>query len=661
MDLTLLKDIVIIFALSTGVNLLFTKLKLPTILGYLLTGIVAGPHVLEIIESAHNIEMMAEIGVILLLFTIGMEFSLKHLLKIRHVVFLGGLMQMLLTAGTFWLVSGFYGVDWKGGLFMGFLAALSSSALVLKLLQERMELTSNYGRTVLGILIFQDLMLVPLILFTNLLGNPSGDVGMEILILTLKVSGVFVFVYVGNKWLFPKLLHFIALAKNQELFMMSIFLICLGVALLTSSLGLSLAFGAFLAGLMISESEYSHNAFSSLIPLKDTFGSFFFVSIGMLLDVSFVMHNFPLVLLTVLMVILIKTVIASGTGFALGHTFKGTIMVGLALAQVGEFSFILAKIGVSYKLITENYYQLFLSVAIVSMAASPFLIMVSGRLANILLKLPLPVWVVKGIFPLREAYIPEFSNHLVIIGKDEAALKLSSMAKYMKMPHVSIIFDPALARQQQNKGDMVVYGDAQNEPILRKAHIPTADIVVISVGDYLPALSIIEKIRNMNKTVCILVRAKNIRNLDQLYGMGVDQVFPEKLEVAIDLFNRVLARRLVPRREINRIISHIRGDYYGEFLEKDIKNAPLLPDELSLLEITALLIDDGSEADGKTLLEMHLRKRTGASLLAIKRAGEVIDHPSTKLVLKGGDTAYLLGNPEQINQVAELFTVESND
>ena len=661
MDLTLLKDIVIIFALSTGVNLLFTKLKLPTILGYLLTGIVAGPHVLEIIESAHNIEMMAEIGVILLLFTIGMEFSLKHLLKIRHVVFLGGLMQMLLTAGTFWLVSGFYGVDWKGGLFMGFLAALSSSALVLKLLQERMELTSNYGRTVLGILIFQDLMLVPLILFTNLLGNPSGDVGMEILILTLKVSGVFVFVYVGNKWLFPKLLHFIALAKNQELFMMSIFLICLGVALLTSSLGLSLAFGAFLAGLMISESEYSHNAFSSLIPLKDTFGSFFFVSIGMLLDVSFVMHNFPLVLLTVLMVILIKTVIASGTGFALGHTFKGTIMVGLALAQVGEFSFILAKIGVSYKLITENYYQLFLSVAIVSMAASPFLIMVSGRLANILLKLPLPVWVVKGIFPLREAYIPEFSNHLVIIGKDEAALKLSSMAKYMKMPHVSIIFDPALARQQQNKGDMVVYGDAQNEPILRKAHIPTADIVVISVGDYLPALSIIEKIRNMNKSVCILVRAKNIRNLDQLYGMGVDQVFPEKLEVAIDLFNRVLARRLVPRREINRIISHIRGDYYGEFLEKDIKNAPLLPDELSLLEITALLIDDGSEADGKTLLEMHLRKRTGASLLAIKRAGEVIDHPSTKLVLKGGDTAYLLGNPEQINQVAELFTIESND
>ena len=206
MDLTLLKDIVIIFALSTGANLIFTKLKLPTILGYLLTGIVAGPNLLAIIESADNIEMMAEIGVILLLFTIGMEFSLKHLFKIRRIVFLGGLMQLLFTAGIFWLISRFYGLDWKGGLFMGFLAALSSSALVLKLLQERMELTSNYGRTVLGILIFQDLMLVPLILFTNLLGTPNADVGAELLYLSLKVGGVFVFVYVGNKWLFPQLL-----------------------------------------------------------------------------------------------------------------------------------------------------------------------------------------------------------------------------------------------------------------------------------------------------------------------------------------------------------------------------------------------------------------------------------------------------------------------
>lgn len=658
MDLTLLKDIVIIFALSTGVNLIFTKLKLPTILGYLLTGVVAGPYLLGIIESHSNIEMMSEIGVILLLFTIGMEFSLKHLLKIRRVVFLGGLMQLLFTAGAFFVASRFYGLDWKGGLFMGFLAALSSSALVLKLLQERLELTSNYGRTVLGILIFQDLMLVPLILFTNLLGTPNADVAMELFYLSLKVGGVFVFVYVGNKWLFPQLLHYIALAKNQELFMMSIFLICSAVALLTSSLGLSLAFGAFLAGLMISESEYSHNAFSSLIPLKDTFGSFFFVSIGMLLDSSFVIHNLPLVFFSVLMVIFIKTFIAGGTGFILGHTFKGTVMVGLALAQVGEFSFILAKIGSSYKLITADLYQLFLAVAIITMAASPFLILVSSRLANLMLKLPLPVWLVKGLFPLQEIEIPEFSNHLVIIGKDETAIKLSAMASYLNMPHVSIIFDPALARAQLLKGDMVVYGDAQNEPILHKAHIETADIVVISVGDYLPSLSIIEKIRNINKTICILVRAKNIRNIDQLYRMGVNQVFPEKLEIAIDLFNRVLMRRLVPKREINQIISHIRSDYYGDFREKDVLYGSMLNDELSLFEISTIKIEMGSNADGRSLLELELRNTTGASLLALKRKGEIIEHPEPAMVLQGGDTAFLLGNAEQINKASELFSFE---
>ncbi len=659
MDLTLLKDIVIIFALSTGANLIFTKLKLPTILGYLLTGIVAGPNLLAIIESADNIEMMAEIGVILLLFTIGMEFSLKHLFKIRRIVFLGGLMQLLFTAGIFWLISRFYGLDWKGGLFMGFLAALSSSALVLKLLQERMELTSNYGRTVLGILIFQDLMLVPLILFTNLLGTPNADVGAELLYLSLKVGGVFVFVYVGNKWLFPQLLHYIALVKNQELFMMSLFLICLAVALLTSSLGLSLAFGAFLAGLMISESEYSHNAFSTLIPLKDTFGSFFFVSIGMLLDTSFVVHHLPLVLFSVLMVIFVKTIIAGATGFVLGHTFKGTVMVGLALAQVGEFSFILAKIGSSYKLITGDLYQLFLAVAIMSMAISPFLILISNRLSNLLLKLPLPSWLVKGLFPLQEIEVPELSNHLIIIGKDETAIKLSSMAKESNLPHVSIIFDPSIARERLNKGDMVVYGDAVNEPVLRKAHVHTADIVVISVGDYLPSLAIIEKIRRINKSACIIMRAKNIKNIKQLYSFGVDQVLPEKLEIAIDLFDRVLTRRLLPKREINQIISHIRSHYYGEFLESEFKIGLTQTEELSFFEITALKVESLSNADGCSLVELQLRNATGASLLAIKRGEEILEHPSPETVLLGGDITFLLGNPEQINKASELFSVDS--
>ena len=292
MELSILKDIVIIFALSTLVNLIFTRFKIPTVLGYLLTGVIAGPHFLSLVSEGNKIELLAEIGVVLLLFTIGMEFSLQHLLKIRRIVFLGGLLQVTFTAGVFFIAFYLFGMSWQVSIFIGFLAALSSSALVLKILQERSELTSNYGRTVLGILIFQDLLLAPLLLLSNLLADYSIDIQRELIVLSVKVVFIIGLVYAGNKWLFPKLLHQIALAKNQELFMMSIFLICFAIALLTSRLGMSLAFGAFLAGLMISESEYSYNAFGNFQPIKDVFASFFFVSIGMLLDISFIAENY---------------------------------------------------------------------------------------------------------------------------------------------------------------------------------------------------------------------------------------------------------------------------------------------------------------------------------------------------------------------------------
>ena len=323
MEFTILKDILIIFALSTLVNYVFTKIKIPSIVGYLLTGVLAGPHLTGIISSVENIEVLAEVGVVLLLFTIGLEFSLKHLIKIRKTVFWGGLVQFSLTTLVVMLIAHFYNLDLKGALFVGFLTALSSTAVVLKILQDRSEITSNYGRTVLGVLIFQDLILVPLLLFTPIIGGESTNILNEIFWMGIKSLGIILFVIFGNKWFMNRLLHAIAMTKNQELFLMSILLICLSVAFLTAELGMSLAFGAFLAGLMISESEYSHNAFGHIIPFKDTFSSFFFVSIGMLLDLQFVMDNLPIVLSTVLIVVFIKMVIASGTAFILGHTLRG--------------------------------------------------------------------------------------------------------------------------------------------------------------------------------------------------------------------------------------------------------------------------------------------------------------------------------------------------
>jgi monovalent cation:H+ antiporter-2, CPA2 family len=657
MEFTILRDIVIILALSTIVNLLFTKLKVPTILGYLLTGIIAGPHLLGLIHEQHNIDLMAEIGIVLLLFSIGLEFSLKHLLRIRRVVFFGGFVQVVFTALVFMFISFGNKIEWKSGLFIGFMAALSSSALVLKILQERSELTSNYGRTVLGILIFQDLMLVPLLLFSNFLGkNNSMNLSVELLSMLLKAVAIIGFVYVGNKWLLPKLLHVIALARNQELFMMCILLICMAIALFTSALGMSLAFGAFLAGLMVSESEYSHNAFGSLIPFKDLFSSFFFVSVGMLLDLGFVVQYFPLVAFTVIMIVIIKSIIAGGTGFLLGHTFKGTIMVGLALSQVGEFSFILAKIGLEKQIISPFYYQLFLAVAIITMALSPFVMKGSKPFAELLSKLPLPGIVVKGIFPLEEMEIPQLKNHLVIIGKDSSSIKLSIMAKYIKLPYISIIFDPVLAKERQNRGETVVYGDAINEPILLKAHVETADVVVISVGSLIASMTITEKVRSINKHASILVRAKDIDDIEQLFKLGADQVFPENFEIAIDMFGRILNKRLMPKKEVNLLLAKIRNENYGIFSERDDKGQLSLLDQMPNIEISAIDVDDDSIVIGKSVADIQLRKVIGVTLVAIKRGDQIIEHPTSKIVFQKRDIVYVLGNYEQSEAAVELFS-----
>lgn len=655
MEIAILRDIVIIFALSTFVNLIFTKLKVPTIVGYLLTGIIAGPYMLSLIGDRHNIDVIAQIGIVLLLFSIGLEFSLKHLFKIRRIVFFGGFIQVVITALAFLLISFGYGMNWKSGIFIGFMAALSSSALVLKILQDRSEITSNYGRTVLGILIFQDLLLVPLLLFSDFLGNKPVDVSEQLFSLVLKTIGIIGFVYAGNKWIFPKLLHVIAKARNQELFMMSIFSICLAIALLTSQLGMSLAFGAFLAGLMVSESEYSHNAFGSLIPFKDLFSSFFFVSVGMLLDLGFVFDHFQLVFFTVVLILVVKTIVAGGTGFLLGHTFKGTVMVGLALSQVGEFSFILAKVGVDKVIITPFFYQLFLAVAIVTMAVSPFVMKGSKRLADLLSKLPLPKFVVNGLFPLAEIDIPLFKNHLVIIGKDSSSIKLSVMARYIKLPYISIIFDPVLAKERQKKGEIVIYGDAINEPILHKAHVDTADVVVISVGSIIASLSIIERVRKINKHAHILVRAKDINDIEQLFKAGANQIFPENFEIAIDLFGRILNNRLMSKKDINLLLAKIRNENYGIFSERDDKNQLSILDQMPNIEISAIEIDDNSEVIGKSLADIQLRKTIGVTLVAIKRQGKIIEHPTSKEVFQRGDIVYVLGNFEQTSNASEFF------
>ena len=657
MEFSVLKDIVIIFAFSSLVNYLFTKIKVPTIIGYLLTGVIVGPKLMGIIKAPQEIELMAGIGVVLLLFMIGMEFSLNHLFKIRRRVFLGGFLQLSLTTLVTTFLAHAYDLNWKASLFIGFLTALSSTAVVLKILQDRSEVTSNYGRTVLGILIFQDVVLVPLMLFTPFLGGGEIDYSGQLLMLALKTIFVIGFLYVGNRWLMSKLLHKIALTRNQELFMMIILLICLSVALLTYKMGMPLAFGAFLAGLMISESEYSHNAFGNLITFRDTFTSFFFVSIGMLLDLGFVMDNLVAIILTVILVVFLKSLVGGLTAFLLGHTFRGTVLVGIALSQVGEFSFILAKQGKDFAILDDYFYQMFLAVAIITMSISPFLIMLGKRITNLLLKLPIPKVMIEGLFPLKQIEIPKLENHLVLIGKDSRAQNFSKMAKFSNLPYVSIIFDPEIARQRQEKGETVVYGDAFNIPILEKAQVAQAHIVVISIGKLEVLKVIIRKVRYLNNHATIIVRTPHIEDIEALYKIGATQVIPEEFETAIDLFERVMVNFLLPRKEIDLAIDRIRNDHYGIFLEDYSNTRFNISKDIPDVEIVAVAVTNRAPIIGKTLVESQLRQKFGITLVALKRDQKVIDHPKPSLVFCEGDVAYVLGSPEQVSSVSVLFSV----
>jgi CPA2 family monovalent cation:H+ antiporter-2 len=331
------------------------------------------------------------------------------------------------------------------------------------------------------------------------------------------------------------------------------------------------------------------------------------------------------------------------------------MLIGLSLSQVGEFSFILAKLGNDYTILSDFYYQLFLAVAVITMAVTPFLIKFSLPLYHAVMKLNPPDYILNGLFPLKEVEIPVYTNHLVVIGKDAGALKLSDMAAENSLSHTAIVFDPVLARERMKSGCQVVYGDAANEPVLKKAHVDTAAIVVVSVGSIIPSLSIIERVRKLNNDAYIIVRTPLMRNIGQLYKAGADQVLPEKLEIAIDIFNRILIRKEVPTKEINRILRKTRAVSLGIFNEKDIENERTILDEFSDMKISKLTISEGSFAEGRSPVAIELRKKTGVTLLAIKRGDLVIEHPVPDTILHKNDILYIFGDDHQIECARPLF------
>ena len=377
-EIEFLKVVVIIFGLASLVIFIFNKLKLPSVIGFLLTGIIAGPYALGLISDIAIIDILAEIGVILLLFIIGMDFSIKKLIKIKNIVIIGGVMQVGITIlVVVGILHFFTHVPYNQAVFIGFLVALSSTAIILKVLQENDQVESHHGKISLGILIFQDLIIVPMMLFVPFLSGESTNIGSELLLMLGKTVALLGVTFVLARWVIQYVLHKIAVSNSQELFLIAIIVFGFAIASFSAWLGLSLALGAFLAGMAISESSYSYQAIGNIAPFRDVFASFFFVSIGLLLDLSFFASHWITIIAITIILIAIKVIVIGFVSTVLGYPFRIAFRSGLILAQIGEFSFVLAKIGMSNNLIDNYFYQMFLAVAILSMSVTPIFILLS--------------------------------------------------------------------------------------------------------------------------------------------------------------------------------------------------------------------------------------------------------------------------------------------
>jgi CPA2 family monovalent cation:H+ antiporter-2 len=560
MEVPIIRDIVIIFALSIAVLLTCHRLKLPSVVGFLITGVLCGPHCLGLISKLDDVEKLATIGVVLLLFTIGMEFSVGNIIKYKAYFFGGGLIQVIGTIIATAFIADFgLGKPLGEAIFIGFLLALSSTAIVMRVLEEKGETESPHGRLTLGILIFQDIIAVPMMLLIPLLAGQGEEIAMGHVINFFKgIIVLFVMAIVAFRGV-PKLLYYVARTKKHELFLVSLFTICFAVAWMTSSLGLSLSLGAFFAGLVISESEYSDEAVGNVLPFQEIFTSFFFVSMGMLLDLKFVMEQPFLILFLAFTVIAIKATVGAIAALTLGMSMRSAVMAAVAISQIGEFSFVLANSGMEHGLISDFNYQLFLSVSLVTMTIAPSLIDLSDKLAEVVKKVPLP----KRLVARQDLMVKEVhQEHVIIVGFGLRGRHLARAAKEFKIPYQILEMNPEIVKLEQANGEPIHFGDPSHDAVLMHIGIKHAKTMAVVINDAVATKRIIRLARELNPTLYIITRTPAIADVAKMFQIGADDVVADEFGSSLEIFTRVLQKSEVPKEEIARQAEIVKREGY---------------------------------------------------------------------------------------------------
>jgi len=622
--------------------------------GFLLAGVLVGPGGIGLVQNETLIGRMAEIGVILLLFSIGVEFSLEKLARLSRLVLGGGLLQMGATTALVALLLHLLGTTWPVAIFTGTLVALSSTALVMGLLAERGETGSAAGQASLAILIFQDLAAVGLVLLVPLMGGAGGSAA-DVLFTLVKALLIIGVVLVLARLLIPRLLDYVARTYRHELFLLTVVTLCFGTVFVTGLFGISLALGAFLAGLVVSESPYAEHTLSEILPLRTVFNAMFFMSVGMLLDVRFVLAHPGLVLGIALFIALLKALVTGGSVLALGYGPRVAAVVGLGLAQIGEFSFVLERLGREVGLQPlgrPDGDALFIASAVLLMLATPLLLPAGHRLGR---------WL-EARWPVRlpaelatNGQETTLEDHLILVGYGRDGQHLAWMLRPLRLPMLVIDLDPHRVLEAREAGLPTLLGDASRRAILEAAGIRRAKALVVLIDDRAAAERLVRLAHYLNPTLRIIARAGLLRDVDTLREAGADLVVPEELETPLRLFSHVLDAYGLSAEEVAAEIQALRAENYQAFRHPEqVKRvlSALTQDQLHTREVT---VHASAPAVGRTLSELALRPRYGITVLAAYRDGRLIPSPGGDFRVRPGDRLVLVGPAQAFVACSSLF------
>ena len=652
----LLVDFLTLLGISIPVSFLFYRLRLPLIAGFLATGVIVGPYGTGLISAIETVRVLAEIGVVLLLFTIGLEFSLRQLLSSNKKIFLIAAAQIVATSAVTALLSRILGLQITQGIFLGFLFSLSSTAIVLKILSDRAEVDTPHGKIMIGILLFQDLCVIPMMLISPGLAGGAIDVLHIVKQLLLAIITVIV-LFLTARYVVPLLLSQVVQIRNRDLFLFTILFTCLGTAYVSASMGLSLAIGAFIAGLVISESSYSHQILSDILPFRDVFNAIFFISIGMLLNFPLFLQELELNLAVTAAIFLGKMILVLVILILSKTIFRISFITAFSLAQVGEFSFLLAEEGMHYYILPESLYQLFLASSVLTMFLTPFAMLVAR---------PIGLWIQHRLGDQEveepEAVDAEKKDHLIIIGFGLNGKNLARVVKDIGIPFLVIELNDQLVREAREQEIPAVFGDATRKEVLLKTGAGRAKMAVVAISDASATRHCVAVLRNLNPSMVILVRTRYVMEVESLMKLGANLVMPEEFETSIEIFSRVLEQYNVPDHLIQQQVSVVRSDSYSMLRGLSLTQERLLKISELFLKSTVqqVVVSAYSPAKNRTVRSLDLRKETGASIIAVLRDDQAITNPDADFMLKENDVLVLWGAHGQLAAAAaRLVKIET--